>query len=133
MKIQEILSRSLGRCFEIDLGQFDEGVRSVEIVTNLQAYVYINLPGQFNNDDSKSKVEIKMNKKLFIEVTYEVLKMNFENDCRKYKDDFTYDFCTFHFMDTIMKKRVGCTVPYHTSDLTVCKSRNESIQVVSIY
>ena len=32
LNVEEILSKSLGRCFEIDFGQFDGGIRLIEVV-----------------------------------------------------------------------------------------------------
>jgi hypothetical protein len=75
-------TRFVGRCFEIDIRQFAEIPSAVVMTTKLHIYIYINLHGQFSNADSKSKVEVKIRNTLFIEVTYEVLKINFEKSCR---------------------------------------------------
>ena len=125
----EIFTKSLGRCFEIDFGQFDASPNNVQITTKLHTYIYINLPGQFSNEDSTSKVEVKIRNRLFIEVTYEVLKMNFEKSCKKYPGKLTYDKCKFAAAEDTMRANVGCVVPYMNSKLPICSNKSSMNQV----
>ena len=126
----EYSTRFLGRCFEIDIRQFDAIPSAVVMTTKLHIYIYINLPGQFSNADSKSKVEIKIRNKLFIEVTYEVLKMNFEKSCRKYSHELTYDKCKFAAAEEAMHANLGCAVPHMNSKLPVCSNKSSINQVM---
>ena len=41
---------------------------SVEFLTRVPVYIYVNMPGQTTNEDSKSKVEVKMKQRLYIDV-----------------------------------------------------------------
>ena len=60
---------TLGRCFEIQIDiSKKSAVASVEFLTNFPVYIYVNMPGQTTNEDSKSKVEVKMKQRLFIDV-----------------------------------------------------------------
>ena len=132
LNVFEIYSVSFGRCYEIALSQFSNGIHIVEIVTNFDAYVYVNLPGQFNNDGSKSRVVITKNKMLFIEVTYEVLKMTSEETCKKYNSTQTYDCCTYQALAKVMGKHLQCTVPYHRSNMTICAGENNAKEVSQV-
>ena len=66
----EVFMTKLGRCYEIQL-KFSgkpQPVASVEFLTRVPVYIYVNMPGQTTNEDSKSKVEVKMMQRLFIDV-----------------------------------------------------------------
>lgn len=72
--IQEITTyvvffSTLGRCFELKIDFSHQAVASVELMTNFPVYIYVNMPGQTTNEDSKSKVEVKMKQRLFIDVS----------------------------------------------------------------
>ena len=64
----ELFFTTLGRCFEIEISFSNLAIASVEIITNTPVYIYVNMPGQITNEDSKSKVEVKMKQRLFIDV-----------------------------------------------------------------
>ena len=122
LKFHKILTRHLSRCFKIYFGQFDAIPTAVKITTKLQTYIYINLPGQFSNNAAKSKVELKIKNRLSIEVTYEVLKMNFEKCCKKYPGKLPYDRCKFDAFEDTMQ--ANCTVPYMNSKLPICTNKS---------
>ena len=66
----EVFMTTLGRCYEIQL-KFSgkpQPVTSVEFLTRVPVYIYVNMPGQTTNEDSKSKVEVKMRQRLYIDV-----------------------------------------------------------------
>ena len=72
--IQEITTyvvffSTLGKCFELKIDFSHQAVASVELMTNFPVYIYVNMPGQTTNEDSKSKVEVKMKQRLFIDVS----------------------------------------------------------------
>ena len=100
----------------------------IDVKTTLPTYAYINLPGQYFNWDSNSKVEIYIGKSLFIEATYDVILMNFEDSCVKYTRENTYDLCNTEALTNFMEKHVGCTIPFAESHLTICR-KNETKKV----
>ena len=69
---REIRYRNMGKCFEIKLDQFGEPLGYIEFYLKMSGYIYVNSEGQFHNRDSFSKVEVKLGKFLWIELTYEV-------------------------------------------------------------
>ena len=71
----EVFMATLGRCYEIQL-KFSgkpQPVASVEFLTRVPVYIYVNMPGQTTNEDSKSKVEAKLRQRLYIDVTFLVI------------------------------------------------------------
>ena len=67
----ELFMTTLGRCYEIQMkfSGLARPVASVEFLTRVPVYIYVNMPGQTTNEDSKSKVEVKLKQRLFIDVT----------------------------------------------------------------
>ena len=66
----EVFMTTLGRCYEIQLmfSGKPQPVAAVEFLTRVPVYIYVNMPGQTTNEDSKSKVEVKMKQRLYIDV-----------------------------------------------------------------
>ena len=67
----ELYMTTLGRCYEIQMkfSGVARPVASVEFLTKVPVYIYVNMPGQTTNEDSKSKVEVKLKQRLYIDVT----------------------------------------------------------------
>ena len=68
----EVFMTTLGRCFEITMNFSGSAkpVAAVEFLTRVPVYIYVNMPGQTTNEDSKSKVEVKLKQRLYIDVTF---------------------------------------------------------------
>ena len=81
---REIRSPNYGKCFEIDLSKLNQTIESVSLETLLPIYVYVNIPGQFHNGDSYSKIEVTLRQCLFIELSYEILIQNDHSSCRRW-------------------------------------------------
>ena len=118
----EVFQSTLGRCFELTLELLDVAVVSVEFNANFPIYIYVNMPGQTTNENSKSKVEVKMQQRLFIDVTYEVFQMSDEEKCFKYSQEYSYDNCNFDGLEKYFTE-VGCSAPYVKSNVSVCKDK----------
>ena len=67
------------------LAKLNQTIESVSLVTFVPIYLYVNIPGQFHNGDSYSKIEVLLHECLFIELTYEILIQNDASTCRKFK------------------------------------------------
>ena len=80
---REIRYLNMGKCFEINLDQFDEPLGYIEFYLKMSGYIYVNSEGQFHNRDSFSKVEVKLGNCLWIELTYEVINQTMEGTCTR--------------------------------------------------
>ena len=80
---REIRYLNMGKCFEINLDQFDEPLGYIEFYLKMSGYIYVNSEGQFHNRDSFSKVEVKLGNCLWIELTYEVINQTMEATCTR--------------------------------------------------
>ena len=80
---REIRYLNMGKCFEINLDQFDEPIGYIEFYLKMSGYIYVNSVGQFHNRDSFSKVEVKLGNCLWIELTYEVINQTMEGTCTR--------------------------------------------------
>ena len=80
---REIRYLNMGKCFEINLDQFDEPIGYIEFYLKMSGYIYVNSEGQFHNRDSFSKVEVKLGNCLWIELTYEVINQTMEATCTR--------------------------------------------------
>ena len=74
----EVFMTTLGRCFEITMNFSGSAqpVAAVEFLTRVPVYIYVNMPGQTTNEDSKSKVEVKLKQRLYIDVTFPRAELN---------------------------------------------------------
>merc|ERR1711994_472913 len=111
LEAREILNPTYGRCFEIDLAKLNQTIESVSIATHVPIYLYVNIPGQFHNGDSYSKIEVLLHECLFIELTYEILIQNDASTCRKFNKSETYDECSERAALENLAGEYGCTAP----------------------
>ena len=131
LEAREILNPTYGRCFEIDLAKLNQTIESVSIATHVPIYLYVNIPGQFHNGDSYSKIEVLLRECLFIELTYEILIQNDASTCRKFNKSETYDECSERAALENLTGEYGCTAPYLTSPpcLPICQGQEKAKQV----
>ena len=131
LEAREILNPTYGRCFEIDLAKLNQTIESVSIATHVPIYLYVNIPGQFHNGDSYSKIEVLLQECLFIELTYEILIQNDASTCRKFNKSETYDECSERAALENLTGEYGCTAPYLTSPpcLPICQGQEKAKQV----
>ena len=85
IQFREIKYISLGKCFEINLEQFQEPLGYVRFKLKMSSYIYVNSMGQFLDRDSKSKVQVKLGNCLWIELTYEMINRTLEGTCRRWQ------------------------------------------------
>ena len=62
---------TLGRCHQIQIKADNKPVSAVEFIAKVPIYIYVNMAGQFTNENSKSKVEVKVQQRLYIDVRIE--------------------------------------------------------------
>ena len=92
------------------------------MTANVDSYMFIALPHNFYNDETRAKIEIKAGKVLFIEVNYEIHKANHDEKCHFYKNigSDTYDECKKVGKRLIDK--FNCTIPFLDSkEFPICK------------
>ena len=65
----EVFQTTLGRCHQIEIQANNRAVSAVELFAKVPVYIYVNMAGQFTNENSKSKVEVKVQQRLYIDVT----------------------------------------------------------------
>ena len=107
-----IRSKTYGRCYQLKMGNTEENVFFVDIVSKMPIYVFINLPDQFYHEDARSKVQVNTGESLFLEVTYDVLKINNDPLCTKYDENEDYDSCKIQQVQKILEQTLGCSVPF---------------------
>ena len=130
LEVREILNPTYGRCFEVDLAKLNQTIESVSLVTFVPIYLYVNIPGQFHNGDSYSKIEVLLHECLFIELTYEILIQNDASTCRKFNESETYDECSERVALENLTGQYGCTAPYLASPpcLPICQGQAKAKQ-----
>ena len=64
----EVFQTTLGRCHQIQIKADNKPVSAVEFIAKVPIYIYVNMAGQFTNENSKSKVEVKVQQRLYIDV-----------------------------------------------------------------
>ena len=84
LNITEHGHRTYGKCYEISFSNYFENVFFVDVVPKMSVYVYLNLPHQFWNLDSRSKVQVNLEETLFLDVSYDLLKSNHDENCKNY-------------------------------------------------
>ena len=93
-----------------------EDIISLEVVTKINTTVYVSLPFNFYSSDTKSKVEFKTGEYLFIELNYDILKIQHDETrvCRNYSnvDSDSYDNCKLNRATKIITQALNCTLPF---------------------
>ena len=130
LEVHEVLNPTYGRCFEVDLAKLNQTIESVSLVTFIPIYLYVNIPGQFHNGDSHSKIEVVLQECLFIELTYEIQIQNDVSTCRKFNESETYDECSERVALENLTAQFGCTAPYLASPpcLPICQGQAKAKQ-----
>ena len=151
---REIRYLNMGKCFEINLDQFDEPLGYIEFYLKMSGYIYVNSEGQFHNRDSFSKVEVKLGNCLWIELTYEVINQTMEGTCTRWKPfrsiqfkresafslmnhldrysaNESFDECNEREAERHLNEMFNCTIPAINSpnNLTVCPPNGNASEV----
>ena len=126
LNITEIGYRTFGRCFEIQMSGELDSLYYVDFVIKKSIYIYFGTPHNFNNADSQSKLEVKLGQKLYMDISYDILKSNFGDNCKTYSrinDVDTYDNCVTSEIEKKTKEKFNCSVPFNKipSLYAVCK------------
>ena len=136
MNVTEKGHLTFGRCFQIHPMNESISVNKIDIKFLKSIYIYFSMPKQFYNDNSKSKLEANVGEKLFLDITYEILKNNYVQTCKSY-DYESYDSCKSLQLQKTLLSKFNCTLPFATtSKYKVCKStvsREASTYFKSIY
>ena len=110
-------SRLFGQCFSFYLNNettFKE-ISAIQFTTKMNTLMFLHHPQQFMSRDQKSKLITTINKKLFIDIHYELtdntLGDQVETPC-KYAMDFQLDKCIFNVIGKDLMKDFGCVVPF---------------------
>ena len=89
---------------------------SLDLLTKIDANVFIALPHNFHSSDTRSKVEMKKGEFLFIELNYDILKIQFDEKrvCRNYSnvENDSYDNCNLERTKRMLLERFNCTLPF---------------------
>ena len=122
LNISEIGHKTYGRCFEIHFANDRNNVFLVDFVMKIPIYIFLTLPYEFHNEDSRSKILASPGEMLFMEITYEVLKNQHGSSCKKYNLLDNYDKCKTKSVDEKLKQKFNCSVPFLTeSKQSLCQ------------
>ena len=83
-----------GRCYELEVFTYNQTLYYTEIHLLRDLEIYIDIPFQFYTN-TRSRIFANVNEKLYIKVSFEILKINHGHNCRKYSDSYSgsYDHC----------------------------------------
>ena len=122
--------RTYGKCFEIHFGSDvkDQLVLMIDLNILKPIYIHFNLADSFWNYNSRSKLQANVGENIFLEVTYEILKNNFGNNCKTYEKD-NFDTCKETAAEKLVLEEYNCTVPYKTaSPYPLCSRLNKELR-----
>ena len=118
---RQIRFMTYGRCFQVRMGSRQDNVFFVDLVSKMPLYVFLNLPDQFYHEDARSKIQVNPGESLFLDVTYEILKINNDPFCARY-DGGSYDKCKADQVGQLLDKTLGCSVPFiENSTSVICQ------------
>ena len=133
LKVAEKSYLTFGRCFEIQPMKETDIVWSIKMIFLKPIYIYVNMPNQFFNvNNARSKLQANVGQKLYMEITYEILKENYAKTCKFY-DLNAFDNCHIAEIEKRILKKFNCTVPFLTNpEHKVCSS-NKNYKKASKY
>ena len=78
--------------------------------------IFIDIANNFYNENSKSSIKANSQEDLALDISYEILKCNFEENCKFYdEENFNYDTCKESFFENETLNELNCSVPYKSS------------------
>ena len=95
----------------------------LQVDTKIDAYVFVSIINNFYNEDTRSKIMIKVGERLFIDVNYENLYTYDDASCRTYshKSNESYDRCKWKSVGDMVYKKFKCSLPYVDTGHPFCK------------
>ena len=147
MNVTERGHKSSGRCFEIKYAESFDNVFKVQIILKKSVRIYLSMMNFFYNENSKSRFKANVGENLGLcsitykleshlilinfftglEITYEILKSNFDKRCKFYDYNITYDDCKASYYEQKVLDKFNCTVPYKlNSEYKICKGKSNA-------
>ena len=112
-----------GRCYELEVFTYNQTLYYTEIHLLRDLEIYIDIPFQFYTN-TRSRIFANVDEKLYIKVSFEILKINHGHNCRKYSDSYSgsYDHCKESDMEEKIQAKFNCSIPSMKSQAeNLCK------------
>ena len=107
-------TQKYGRCYQLDVFKNQNiSLYSTQIYINKDLELYIDLPFRLYTN-SKNRISLNKHEKTYRKVNYEILKINYGQNCRKYSESYdgSYDQCKASYINERIQKKFNCTVPF---------------------
>ena len=116
-----ITNQKYGRCYELMLFNNNRSLFYVQVKLRRDLEIYVNLPYHFYAT-SRPRIIATVKERLYLQVTYEILKMNYDQNCKKYSKSFagSYDNCKASDMEKKIQSKFNCTVPFVMKSSNLC-------------
>ena len=123
-KPRTISSQEYGRCYELNLFSNNQSVYYAQFRLKRNLEIFFDIPNHFYTS-SKPRVVADTKNKLYIEVTYEILEINYDQNCRKYLPSYTgsFDECELNDIEGKILQRLNCTVPFMMKPGNICAGK----------
>ena len=122
--IRTVRSQQYGHCYEITFGDnHQSSLHSVELVFDRSLRLFFDIPFHFHTNSRSSKIiNTEVGKRMILPVTYEILRINHDTNCRQYSDSYTgsYDECKISSMEQMLQAEFNCTVPFLMKSGSLC-------------
>ena len=123
MAPRTVSSLYYGRCYEFAL-QFkhESPIIYFSMLLKRDLEIYFEFPLQFYAN-SKTRFFAKYTEKMSIQVTYEIMKFNYDKTCRKYSlesFDGSFDQCKMTDIERKIQSEFNCTIPFFMKPGNYC-------------
>ena len=121
LKPRTINSLEYGRCYELVFSSIYNSILYIDVNIKRNLEIYIDIPLHFYTS-SKYRIFANAEKRIYITVTYEILKINFGRNHRDYSSIYagSYDECKTFYMEDMVQGKYNCTVPSMTKSGNIC-------------
>lgn len=129
-KVVPLFGLTLGRCFSLEflpiLASLE--IRSMQMIGNINFYVYFHHPFQFLDKDTKTKVHVTVDKMIFLDLAYEITENTLSDEslhpCNA-DQEYNYDDCHYKVLNEKLMDKIGCLVPslppkYYSKGANIC-------------
>ena len=120
-KPRTIGSQGYGRCYGLDLFSDNLSLFYAQVRLKKDLEMFFDIPHHFYTN-SRPRLIANTKERLYVQVTYEILKINYGHNCKKYSPSYTgsFDECEKIDMEEKIMKQLNCTVPFLMKPGNMC-------------
>ena len=124
-KPRMISSQNGGRCYELTLRQRELSLFYIQVRMKRDLEIFFDLPFHFYTN-SRPSINANATQRMYLQVGYEILKINHDKNCKIYSDSYagSFDECKVTDLESKIKTKFNCSVPFLMKEGPLCEGED---------